>query len=357
LLAARNAPDTEPQDVTNPATASQKNLLEKREAKLRKTLPALVAALGLMALAVAPSLAQEWPTRGTIRMIVPYPAGGGTDVVARIVAKFLQERLKQTIIVDNRGGANGQIGLQALKQSAPDGYTMAMTSDSPMTVNKWVYSKIPYDPMKDFIHVTSVIRLPSLLAVHPSLPVKNVAELIKLAKEKPGSLNYASAGVGNFSHLEAELFAQKAGIKLTHVPYKGTGPSSLGLIAGEVQMSFNNVSTLWPYVKEKKLRALAVLEPKRMPDLPDVPAVAETIPGFDMAPWVGIILPAGVPKPIVERLTAEILAVMKDPEAVKLFTDQQLVVMTLPGAEFTALIKKDSDKWEKVVKEANIKMD
>ena len=323
---------------------------------MRKHLTAALVAAGLLSLTAAPGVAQEWPTRGTIRLIVPYPAGGGTDVVARIVAKYLQERLHQTIIVDNRGGANGQIGLQALKQAAPDGYTMAMTSDSPMTVNKWVYAKIPYDPMKDFIHVTSVIRLPSLLAVHPSLPVKNVADLIKLAKEKPGALNYASAGVGNFSHLEAELFAQKAGIKLTHVPYKGTGPSSLGLIAGEVQMSFNNVSTLWPYVKEGKLRALAVLEPKRMPDLPDVPAVAETIPGFDMAPWVGIILPAGVPQPIVDRLTKEILEVMKTPEAVKTFTDQQLVVMTLPGKQFTALIQKDSDKWETVVKTAGIKL-
>ena len=323
---------------------------------MRKYLTAAAIAAGLLGAMAAPALAQEWPTRGTIRMIVPYPAGGGTDVVARIVAKYLQERLHQTIIVDNRGGANGQIGLQALKQAAPDGYTMAMTSDSPMTVNKWVYKSIPYDPMKDFIHVTSVIRLPSLLAVHPSLPVKNVAELIALAKAKPGTLNYASAGVGNFSHLEAELFAQAAGIKLVHVPYKGTGPSALGLIAGEVQMSFNNVSTLWPYVKEGKLRALAVMEAKRMPDLPDVPAVAETIPGFDMAPWVGIILPAGVPKPIVDRLTKEILEVMKNPEAVKTFTDQQLVVMTLPGKEFTALIQKDSDKWEKVVKTAGIKL-
>ena len=324
---------------------------------MRKLVSVVAATAGFLALTAAPSLAQEWPTRGTIRMIVPYPAGGGTDVVARIVAKYLQERLHQTIIVDNRGGANGQIGLQALKQSAPDGYTMAMTSDSPMTVNKWVYKNLAYDPMKDFIHVTSVIRLPSLLAVHPSLPVKNVAELIALAKEKPGTLNYASAGVGNFSHLEAELFAQAAGIKLVHVPYKGTGPASLGLIAGEVQLSFNNVSTLWPYVKEKKIVALAVMEPKRMPDLPDVPAISETIPGFDMAPWVGIILPAGVPKPIVDRLTKEILAVMKDPAAVKIFTDQQLVVMTLPGEQFTALIQKDSDKWEKVVKSANIKMD
>lgn len=324
---------------------------------MRRLLTAAMIAAGLLSVTAAPSLAQEWPTRGTIRMIVPYPAGGGTDVVARIVAKYLSERLHQTIIVDNRGGANGQVGLQALKQSAPDGYTMAMTSDSPMTVNPWVYKNLPYNPMKDFIHVTSVIRLPSLLAVHPSLPVHNIAELIKLAKEKPGTINYASAGVGNFSHLEAELFAQAAGIKLVHVPYKGTGPSSLGLISGEVQVSFNNVSTLWPYVKEKKIVALAVCEPHRMPDLPDVPAIAETIPGFEMAPWVGIILPAGVPKPIVDRLTKEILEVMKNPEAVKTFKEQQLTVMTLPGEQFTALIKKDSDKWEKVVKTANIKMD
>jgi len=324
---------------------------------MRKILPALLAAIGLLALTAVSSVAQEWPTRGTIRLIVPYPAGGGTDVVARIVGKFLQERLNQTVIVDNRGGANGQVGLQALKQSPPDGYTMAMTSDSPMTVNQWVYKTIPYDPMKDFIHVTSVIRLPSMLAVHPSLSVKNVAELIALAKSKPDGLSYASAGVGNFSHLEAEQFAQKAGIKMVHVPYKGTGPSAMGMIGGEVQLGFNNVSTLWPYVKAGKLRALAVMEPKRMPELPDVPAVAETIPGFDMAPWVGIILPAGVPKPIVDRLTKEILAVMSDPAAVKLFTDQQLVVMTLPGEQFTALIKKDSEKWETVVKTAGIKLE
>ena len=324
---------------------------------MKKLLTALAIAIGLLSVTAASSVAQEWPQRGTIRMIVPYPAGGGTDVVARIVAKYLQERLHQTIVVENRGGANGQVGLQALKQSAPDGYTMAMTSDSPMTVNPWVYKNLPYDPMKDFIHVTSVIRLPSLLAVHPSLPVHNVAELIALAKAKPGSLTYASAGVGNFSHLEAELFALATGVKLLHVPYKGTGPSAMGLIGGEVQLSFNNVATLWPHAQAGKLVALAVCEPKRMADLPDVPAIAETIPGFEMAPWVGIILPAGVPKPIVDRLTKEILAVMSDPAAVKQFTDQQLAVMTLPGEQFTALIKKDSDKWEKVVKTANIKMD
>lgn len=326
------------------------------ELKLRKLIVALIACVGLLALATAPSTAQDWPKKSTIKLIVPYPAGGGTDVVARIVAKFLQERLHQTIVVENRGGANGQIGLQALKQAPPDGYTIAMTSDSPMTVNKWVYKTIPYDPMKDFIHVTSVIRLPSMLAVHPSLPVRSVAELIALAKSKPGGLSYASAGVGNFSHLEAELFALATGTKFLHIPYKGTGPSSMGMIGGEVQFGFNNVSTLMQHAQSGKLIALAVAEPKRMPELPNVPAIAETVPGFEMAPWVGIILPAGVPQPIVDKLTKEVLAVMSDPAAVKIFTDQQLVVMALPGKQFTALIQKDSDKWEKVVKAANISL-
>jgi tripartite-type tricarboxylate transporter receptor subunit TctC len=324
---------------------------------MRKLLAALVITAGLLSLTAAPSLAQDWPQKQTIRMIVPFPAGGGTDVVARIVARYLAERLHQTVIVENRGGANGQIGLQTLKQSAPDGYTMAMTSDTPMTVNPWIYKNLAYDPLRDFIPVTSVIRLPSMLAVHPSLPVHNVAELIALAKAKPNTLTYASAGVGNFSHLEAELFSLAAGVKLVHVPYKGTGPSALGMIGGEVQLGFNNVSTLLPYTKAGKLVALAVMEPKRMPELPDIPAIAETIPGFDMAPWVGVIAPAGTPKPIVDRLTKEILAVMADPAAVKQFTDQQLVVMTLEQEHFAELIKKDQEKWGKVITTAGIKVE
>ena len=323
---------------------------------MRKLLTTLVLAAGLMSLTLASSHAQSWPQK-PIKMIVPFPAGGGTDVVARIVAKYLSVRLQQTIIVENRGGANGQIGLQTLKQSAPDGYTIAMTSDTPMTVNPWIYKNIPYDPMRDFIPVISTIRLPSMLAVHPSVPVHNVAELIALAKAKPGTISYASAGVGNFSHLEAELFSLAAGVKLLHVPYKGTGPSAMGMIGGEVQIGFNNVSTLLPHVTSGKLVALAVAEPQRMPDLPNIPTIAETLPGFDMAPWVGIIVPAGTPKAIVDRLAKETLAVMNDPAVVKQFTDQQLTVMTLEQDRFADLIRKDLEKWGKVVKTANIKME
>jgi len=323
---------------------------------MRKLLTTLVLAVGLASTTLAPTFAQSWPQK-PIKMIVPFPAGGGTDVVARIVAKYLTDRLGQTVFVENRGGANGAIGLQALKQSAPDGYTIAMTSDTPMTVNPWIYKNLPYEPLRDFIPVTSTIRLPSMLAVHPSLPVRSVAELIALAKSKPGGLTYASAGVGNFSHLEAELFSIATGVKMLHVPYKGTGPSAMGLIGGEVQLGFNNVSTLLPHAQAGKLVALAVAEPKRMPELPDIPAIAETVPGFEMAPWVGIIAPAGTPKTIVDRLTKEILAVMRDPAAVKQFTEQQLVVMTLEQDRFRDLIKKDLEKWGKVTKTAGIQME
>jgi tripartite-type tricarboxylate transporter receptor subunit TctC len=324
---------------------------------MRKLISATVAAVSLLALTAAPSIAQNWPQKQTIRMIVPFPAGGGTDVVARIVAKYLSERLHQTIIVENRGGANGQIGLQALKQATPDGYTIEVTSDTPMTVNPWIYKNIAYDPLRDFIPVMSLIRLPSMLAVHPSVPARSVAEFIALAKAKPGAINYGSAGVGNFSHLQMELFSQAAGIKLVHVPYKGTGPLAMGMIGGEVQAGFNNVSTLLPQTQTGKLIALAVAEPKRMPDLPDVPAIAETIPGFEMAPWVGLIVPAGTPPVIVDKLKDETLAVMRDPAVVKQFNEQQLNVMVLEREKFADLIRKDLEKWGKVTKAAGIAME
>ena len=313
----------------------------------------VAAAVGLLVAAPHASVAQSWPQR-PIRMIVPFPAGGGTDVVARMVAKNLSERLQQSVVVENRGGANGAIGLQALKQSAPDGYTIAATSDTPMTVNPWLYKDLPYDPLRDFVPVASVVRLPGMLAVHPSFPARSIAELITQAKANPNGVSYASAGVGNFSHLAMELFSLSAGVKLLHVPYKGTGPAAVALLGGEVQVGFNNVQTLLPHVQSGKLVALAVAEPQRIPQLPDLPAVAETVPGFEMAPWVGIIVPTGTPKDIVDRLSESTLAVMRDPAIAKQFADQQLTVMALPPDQFTALIKSDLDKWGTVTKTAGI---
>ena len=316
----------------------------------------LAATLGLMCLALGPSLAQTWPAK-PVRFIVPFPPGGGTDFVARLVAKFLQDKLNQTIIVENRGGANGAIGLMAVKQSVPDGYTFSFTSDTPMTVNPWLYKDLSYDPLKDFIPVASAVRLPGMLAAHPSFPANDIAGLIKLAKEKPGTINYASAGVGNFSHLAMELFSGATGVKLQLVPYKGTAPAAQALLSGEVQVGFNNVQTLLQFVQEGKLKVLGVAEPKRMPQFPDFPAVAETVPGFEMAPWVGIVAPAGTPQPIIDRLSEATIAVMADPAIAKQFSDQQLTVMALAKADFGKLIKNDLDKWQKVVADANIKME
>jgi tripartite-type tricarboxylate transporter receptor subunit TctC len=324
--------------------------------RLMGSLLALVVAVGPLSLGLSPSAAQNWPQK-PIRMIVPFPPGGGTDFMGRLVAKHLSQRLGQMIFVENRGGANGTIGLQALMKSNPDGYTIATTSDTPLTVNPLLYKNLPYQPLRDFVLVATVVRSAEMLAVHPSVPAHSVAELIALAKEKPGSLSFGTGGIGNFSHLAMELFSLETGVKLLHVPYKGTGPAAMALIGGDVQMGFIPVQTLLPYVKSGQLIALAVGEPQRMPSLPDLPTVAETLPGFDTAAWEGIIVPAGTPKEIVTRLREATLSIMHDPVIAKQFTDQQKIVMALGPDEFADLVRKDSAKWEKVIKAAHIKVE
>lgn len=333
-----------------------KSLGRGKRTFMRKLVTAFASTLALVCFTLAPSHAQDWPQK-PIRVIVPFPAGGGTDFVARMVADHLSKLLNQPIFVENRGGANGAVGLAALKQSDPDGYTLGFTSDTPLTVNPWLYKDLSYDPLKDFVPVASAVRLPGMLAANPALPANTIAELIALAKQKPDGIAYGSAGVGNFSHLAMVLFTQATGVKMLHVPYKGTGPMAMGIIGGEVQVEFNNVSTLLPFVKAGKLKALAVAEPKRMPEFPDWPAVAETVPGFEMAPWVGLIAPAGTPRAVVDRLTAATLAVMHDESIAKQFADQYLTVMAMGPNRFEALIRSDSEKWGQLVKAAGIKME
>src|SRR5262249_37054431 len=337
---------------------------------LAKLAAMLALATALPAAAWAQAPVQSWPRR-SIKMIVPFPAGGGTDFIARLAAKHLSERLGQQVFVENRAGANGAIGLQALMQSDPDGYTISTCSDTPLVVNPSLYEKLPYAPLRDFVPVATMVRFPGMLAVHPSVPARSGSELIALAKSKPAALAYASAGVGNFSHLAMELFSQATGVKLLHVPYKGTGPASLALIGGEVQMGFNNVQTLLQSVQAGQLVALAVAEPKRMPALPDLPAVAETgagiekapgvgtgtVGGFEVAPWVGMVAPARTPKEIVERLSQETLAIMHDPQVVKQLTEQQVTPFALGPDRFGELIGKDLEKWAGVIKTAGIKGD
>jgi tripartite-type tricarboxylate transporter receptor subunit TctC len=317
---------------------------------LARLAAALVIACALPAMAGA----QSWPQR-PIKMIVPFPAGGGTDFIARVAAKHLSDRLGQQVFVENRGGANGAVGLQALMQSDADGYTISACSDTPLVVNPSLYDKLPYAPLRDFVPVATMVRFPGMLAVHPSVPAQSVPELIALAKAKPGGLAYASAGVGNFSHLAMELFMQATGVKLLHVPYKGTGPASLALIGGEVQLGFNNVQTLLQNVRAGQLRALAVAEPQRIAALPEFATVAESVPGFSMAPWVGVIAPAKTPKDVVERLSKETLAVMRDPQVVKQLADQQVTPFALDPDQMDRLIRTDLEKWAGVIKGAGIK--
>jgi tripartite-type tricarboxylate transporter receptor subunit TctC len=318
----------------------------------------VIAALALLLALGLPSAtsAQNWPSK-PIKMIVPFPAGGGTDFIARLMAQQLSKRLGQQVFVENRGGANGAIGLAALKQSDPDGYTIAASSDTPMVVNPALQANLPYKPLEDFIPVATMVRFPGLIAVHPSVPYRSVAELIAAAKAKPGSLAYASAGIGNFSHLAMELFMMQAGVKMLHVPYKGTGPAAMALVGGEVQLAFNNVQTTLQNIRAGQLVPLGVGEPERVAVLPNVPTIAETVPGFGMAPWVGIIVPAKTPKEIVDRLNREVTAVMNEPEVVKVLTDQQVTPFRLGQAEFSKLVKDDTEKWAKVIATAGIKVE
>jgi tripartite-type tricarboxylate transporter receptor subunit TctC len=325
---------------------------------MRRGIGIAAALVGLIACGLPGSaaFAQGWPNK-PIKMIVPFPAGGGTDFIGRLMAQHLSKRLGQQVYVENRGGANGAIGLQALKQADPDGYTIAATSDTPMVVNPALQANLPYKPLEDFIPVATMVRFPGLIAAHPSVPFRTVPEMIAAAKAKPGSLAYASAGIGNFSHLAMELFSMQAGVQLLHVPYKGTGPAAIGLIAGEVQLAFNNVQTTLQNIRENQIIALGVGEPQRVPVLPNVPTIAETVPGFGMAPWVGIIVPAKTPKEVVDRLNREVTAVMNDPEVIRVLAAQQVTPFPLDQAKFAELVKSDTEKWAKVIKTANIKVD
>jgi tripartite-type tricarboxylate transporter receptor subunit TctC len=311
-------------------------------------------ATAVLCLLPALAAAQGWPSK-PIKLIVPFPAGGGTDFIGRLAAKQLSERLGQPVYVDNRGGANGSIGVQAMMQSAPDGYTLGAISDGPTVINPVLYEKNPYHPLRDFLPVAQMIKFPSMLIANPSVPARNIVELIALAKAKPGTLNYSSGGTGNFSHLGLELFAYQAGIKLVHVPYRGVGPATTAVLAGDVQLMYNNVATALEHVKAGKLIGLAVGEPKRLPALPDVPAIAETLPGFEFAAWVGIFAPLKTPSEIVARISRETAAFLKDPAVLKIFAEQQIVASYRDPGEFAKYIGAELDKWGPIIKTLGIK--
>lgn len=321
----------------------------------KKITPAL-GALWLLALFIPCSaIAQPYPNK-PIRLIVPFPPGGGVDFIGRIVGQKLSERLGQQVAVDNRAGANGIVGLQALMASPPDGYTIAAASAGPLTVNPFIYSKLPYDTLRDFTAIANMVNFPLLLVAHPSLPVKNVRELIALAKAKPDQITYSSPGSGNSGHLAAELFNSMAKVKILHIPYKGTAPAVLAVLSGEAQLTYSSIPTILPQVRAGKVRALGVGNATRVPSLPEFPTIAEAgLPGYEAYAWGGMIGPANMPKDVVQRLNKEIVEILKLKDVTERMLSEGTVPTPSSPEEFTAYMKSELKKWGDVVKMANIK--
>jgi tripartite-type tricarboxylate transporter receptor subunit TctC len=316
----------------------------------------VLCALVLLAGWAPHALAQPaYPTK-PVRIIVPFPPGGGNDVAGRLVAQRLGERLGQSVVVENRAGANGIVGLQALMQSPPDGYTLGVGAAGPMAVNPSIYAKLPYDPLKDFTPITNVAIFPLLLVAHPSLPAKTLPQLLALARSGSMELNYASPGVGNSGHLAGELLNHMAGVRITHVPYKGQGPAIADLLAGQVHMLWASIPSVIGHVQSGKLNAVVIGTAGRLASLPEVPTASESgVPGYEAYSWVGLIGPAKLSGEIVERLNREVLGIVRSPDFAEQLLKQGAVPDAQSPAEFAAYIRKEIDKWGTVVKAAGIK--
>jgi tripartite-type tricarboxylate transporter receptor subunit TctC len=315
-------------------------------------LPRLAVAAALL-LALAPrAFADDYPNR-PVRLIIPFPPGGSNDVVGRLVAQQLSAKLGQQVYVDNRAGAGGTIGTEACATAAPDGYTICVISIA-HAVNPALYT-LKYDPIKSFTPISIFATGPNVLVVNPTSQIRSVKELVALAREKPGSLNYASAGVGSFQHLGAELFKLQAHVNLVHVPYKGGGPAMQDVIAGHVKIMFSSLVQTTPFIKSGQLIALGTGGAKRNPVLPDVPTIAEAgVPGYVADNWWGLAAPAGLPKPITEKLYAATQAALKSPELQAAFDREGAATVEMSSAQFADYIKTEIVKWDRVVKEGNI---
>ena len=290
--------------------------------------------------------------------MVPFAAGGATDVLARLVGERLTATLGQQVVVDNRPGAGGNIGSDVVARAEPDGYTILMGAVGTHAINPSLYPKMPYDPVKDFAPVTLVASVPNVLVVNPEVPANSVQELIDLAKAKPGELNFASSGNGTSIHLSGELFKAMTGTDIVHVPYKGSGPAVTDLLGGQVQMMFDNMPSSLPHVKAGKLRALGVTSAKRSPALPEVPTIAEAgVPGYDATSWFGILAPAGTPEPVVTRLQGAIVQALGEPEMRQRMADLGAEPVGDTPAEFGQFIAAEIAKWAKVVNDAGVKLE
>ena len=316
----------------------------------------LISLIGL-ALASTAALAQTFPSK-PIRIIVAFPAGGGTDIVARMISPKLGEALGTTVVVDNRAGAQGVVGTEIAARAPADGHTLFMGTLGNLAVNTVLYgNKLPFNIERDFAPLTHVVDVWFVQMIHPSLPAKNPRELIALAKSKPGELNYYSSGAGGAPHLAAEMFNSLAGVRTTHVPYKGSAPGQVDLMAGQVQLGYDSVVQSLPFIKAGKLRAISVLGAKPTPLLPGVPTMQEFLPGFTLTNWFALVIPAATPADIRNRLNTEVVKILRSPD----IKDRLLAMGAEPvgntQAELGAFIKSETAKWAKVIRDANIKAD
>ena len=313
----------------------------------------LAALMGCVTLGLttytAPANAQAFPNK-PVKLIVPFVAGGATDIVARLVAQKLSAAWGQPVVVENRGGAGGNIGADAVAKSPADGYTILVTSGSIVTVNPHMYAKMPFDAKKDLAPITNLASGPQVLVVHPSVPAKNVKELIALAKSKTGQLNFGSAGIGSQVHMAAEAFVYAAGIEAQHIPYKGEAVAFTDLAGGQVQFMVGNIAGATGHIQSGRIRALGVTSAKRSPQLPDVPTVAEAgLPGFENTGWFGFMAPAGTPKPIIDKIHADTVKVLADQEVKDRLTQLGMAPVGNSPADFTREIAVEYERWGKVV--------
>ncbi len=324
---------------------------------LQRGLMLLLAATALAATAPTNAQRTAYPAR-PVRLVVPFPAGGTTDILARAVGQKLSEAWEQPVIVDNRPGAAGNIGSELVARSAPDGYTLLMGTVGTHAINASLYAKMPYDNVKDFVPVILVAGVPNVLVVNPALPANSVQELIAYAKANPGKLNFASSGSGTSIHLSGELFKTMTGVQMTHVPYKGSAPALQDLAGGQVQLMFDNLPSALALIKAGKLRALAVTSTTRAAAIPDVPTVAESgLPGFEASSWFGILAPAGTPAPIVAKINADVAKWLASAEGKEKLLSQGANAAGGTPEDFAKHIQAETVKWAKVVKESGAKVD
>ena len=301
--------------------------------------------------------AQDYPSR-PVKIVVPFPAGGSNDIIARIVAQKLGERTGQTFLIENRAGAGGNIGADAVATSEPDGHTLLLTAPPPLTINAALYKSLPYDPAKAFAPVALVASVPIVLMVHPSVEARNVGELVALAMAKPGTINFGSSGNGSTNHLAGELLKSMTGINIVHLPYRGAAPAMNDLIAGHIPMMFDNIPAVLPQVRAKTINAIAVAGNRRASALPDVPTVAESgVPGFEASAWFGLVAPAKTPAPILAKLESDVETVLKMPDVQKRFDELGAEPGAVSGANFGKFLANETTKWTKIIRESGAKVD